>query len=319
MKFEKWLNKTFFNIQEAIAHPSDALLGAAKGIANIPPQLAELLLKGAAEQQAAELHEAAAIQALLGSNRTAQEMGKLAEASQNAGSKFDLPKFKMRNAAEEGGDTVATIAQLFLGGVGVAKTAITGAVKLTYVTETVTKTAEEFAVQMTKAVEPLVVTAGSVGDGVRIVGRSAVPPRVLAARARQVKMLEDNVGYNISPTAWDAYPTIGRNGTFISDAEGILSYFKKYPASGEITVPESLVSTIEAENGLVPGTLKDGFKVRKITLIRDAAPRSPLEGNQYFLGKGNHLPGGSPELVIDSVPTIDNSNVKTIFEVKVDK
>lgn len=68
----------------------------------------------------------------------------------------------------------------------------------------------------------------------------------------------------------------------------------------------------------MPGTLKEGFKVRRIQGLKTTMPRSPLEGNQYFLGKGNHLPGGAPELVIDSVPTADSKNVRTIITVKVD-
>lgn len=32
-------------------------------------------------------------------------------------------------------------------------------------------------------------------------------------------------------------------------------------------------------------------------------PRSPLNGNDYFLGPGQHLHGGAPEMVINSVAT----------------
>jgi len=47
------------------------------------------------------------------------------------------------------------------------------------------------------------------------------------------------------------------------------------------------------------------------------SPRSPLEGNQYFLGPGNHLPGGAPEMVIHSIPTVDNDVVSTLLKVSV--
>ena len=46
--------------------------------------------------------------------------------------------------------------------------------------------------------------------------------RIAKARARQKKMLTRNVGYNVSPTAWDQYPTIGRAGTFVTDKKGSL-------------------------------------------------------------------------------------------------
>lgn len=143
------------------------------------------------------------------------------------------------------------------------------------------------------------------------------PQRVLTARARQEQMLKDDIGYNISPTSWDEFPSIGRNGTFISDSEGILGYFKNHPLNGKTTITKDLATKIEADTGLEPGTLHAGFKIRKITSITNANPRSPLEGNKYFLGKGEHLPGGAPEVVIDSIPTKDSIFVKTILEVEV--
>ncbi|WP_205631656.1 hypothetical protein [Collimonas pratensis] len=145
-----------------------------------------------------------------------------------------------------------------------------------------------------------------------------VSETVAAARVRQATILQDNVGFNISPTAWDAYPTIGRNGTFVSDQRGIMGYFGNAAGKSEITVAPSTVTQIENDMGLVPGSLQDGFKVRQVTGVRDMSPVSPLEGNQYFLGAGNHLPGGAPEMVINSIPTIDNSLVNTILKVKVD-
>ena len=76
---------------------------------------------------------------------------------------------------------------------------------------------------------------------------------------------------------------------------------------------------MEKDMGLVPGSLQDGFKVRQINGLQNLEPRSPMEGNQYFLGPGNHLPGGAPEMVVNSVPTKDNDFVTTIMNVKVDK
>ncbi|WP_330986291.1 MULTISPECIES: type IV secretion protein Rhs [Enterobacterales] len=114
--------------------------------------------------------------------------------------------------------------------------------------------------------------------------------------------LEDNVGYNISPKEWDQYPALGRDGTFVTDKEGALKYFNGIQ-DGEVTISKSLAETIEKEMGLKPGSLEDGFNIRKIDGISGMSPRSPLEGNRYFLGPGQHLPGGAPEVVIDSAPS----------------
>ncbi|MTV41477.1 type IV secretion protein Rhs [Duganella radicis] len=134
---------------------------------------------------------------------------------------------------------------------------------------------------------------------------------------RQEAMLQDNVGYNISPTSWDAYPTIGRNGTFVSDRAGVIDYFGDVAGKTNITVPANTASQIEADMGLVPGTLQGGFKIRQVTGIQGMFANSPMEGNQFFLGAGNHLPGGAPEMVIQSIPTVDNHAVQTILKVKV--
>uniref|UniRef100_UPI001F22797D RHS repeat-associated core domain-containing protein n=2 Tax=Pectobacterium versatile TaxID=2488639 RepID=UPI001F22797D len=126
--------------------------------------------------------------------------------------------------------------------------------------------------------------------------------RVDNARARQSKMLEDDVGYNISPKSWDEYPSIGRDGTFVTDKEGALKYFDGVQGN-ETSISRSMAERIEKDMGLNPGSLKDGFNVRKIEGITNMQPRSPLGGNDYFLGPGQHLPGGAPEMVINSVPT----------------
>ena len=96
-----------------------------------------------------------------------------------------------------------------------------------------------------------------------------------------------------------------------------MGYFGDVAGKTEITIPRSLATKIENDMGLVPGSLKDGFKVRQVNGIRDMSPRSPLEGNQYFLGPGNHLPGGAPEMVIHSIPTVDNDVVSTLLKVSV--
>ena len=117
--------------------------------------------------------------------------------------------------------------------------------------------------------------------------------KVDGARARQAQMLEDNVGYNISPKNWDQYPALGQYGTFVTDKQGALKYFPGVQNS-EVTISKSLAATIEKEMGLSPRSLIDGFNIRRIDGISSMQPRSPLGGNDYFLGPGQHLPGGAP-------------------------
>jgi len=57
------------------------------------------------------------------------------------------------------------------------------------------------------------------------------------ARKRQHDMLKNsNEGYNISPKSWDAYPAIGRDGTFISNKQGVMKYFPHAGNVKEITI-----------------------------------------------------------------------------------
>lgn len=146
---------------------------------------------------------------------------------------------------------------------------------------------------------------------------AATANKVAVARIRQDQMLKDNVGYNISPTAWDEYPSIGRNGSFLSDEQSITNALGNIEGKSEMTITKAQAAKIEAGAGLEPGSLQEGFKVRKVTGISDAAPRSPLEGNKYFQGPGNHLPSGAPEVVVDSISTTDNAFTTTILNVKV--
>lgn len=88
--------------------------------------------------------------------------------------------------------------------------------------------------------------------------------------------------------------------TFVTDKQGALKYFRGVQNS-EVTISKSLAATIEKEMGLSPESLSDGFNIRRIDGISSMQPRSPLGGNDYFLGPGQHLPGGAPEVVIEPV------------------
>lgn len=127
-------------------------------------------------------------------------------------------------------------------------------------------------------------------------------------------MLQDDVGFNNSPVGWDHYPTIGRNRAFVSDRQGVMGYFGDVTGKSEITIHPNVAMQIEKDMGL---ELSTGFKVRQVNGLQGLGPTSPLKENKYFLGAGNHLPGGAPEMVIRSIPKVDNELVKTLLKVKV--
>jgi hypothetical protein len=120
-RLANWLNETAADVQRAIEEPREGLKGAAKGTANIPSYLAELLLKGQAGQQALEISEAGAIQKLIGNEVLAKRMADFSDITKQSAATAELPKFNMTNAAQRGGDTISTIVQMAYGGVGLAK------------------------------------------------------------------------------------------------------------------------------------------------------------------------------------------------------
>lgn len=85
----------------------------------------------------------------------------------------------------------------------------------------------------------------------------------------------------------------------------------------EMEISKSDAARLEKSFGLEPGSLQNGFKVRQVENINARNPRSPMDGNDYFLGPGNHLPGGAPEMVVDSIPTVDGGGVTTLVTVMV--
>ncbi len=130
---------------------------------------------------------------------------------------------------------------------------------------------------------------------------------------RQERMLEKNVGYNITPENWfQKHPTIGQEGTYITDYRAIAEILGPYKADTRYnvglfsrgnTISYSKTAELEYVLGLRPGSLIKGFRFTRITNIADKHPASPIKGNDFFKGPGKGLPNGGPELIIDPVPT----------------
>jgi len=134
-----------------------------------------------------------------------------------------------------------------------------------------------------------------------------------SASLRQAKMLEKNTGYNISPEQlFMKYSTIGLSDTYITDYRAIGEVLGPIKANSKFTIglfsssnKISYYKTRQLEYvlGLESGSLTNGFRLTRISNIIERSPRSPLSGNQYFLGGGKGLPGGGPELTINPLST----------------
>ena len=122
--FDKWLDKTVEDIGQALKHPVEGVKGAVKGLVNMVPGTAELLLKAAAEQRASELADAAMTQTLFGQDAAAKALSGVAGEARTNADKIDLPKLPMNNPAQQGGDTISAAVQIFAGGMGILKSGV---------------------------------------------------------------------------------------------------------------------------------------------------------------------------------------------------
>ncbi len=121
--------------------------------------------------------------------------------------------------------------------------------------------------------------------------------------SRQQNMLEMNVGYNVSPESWfKEFDSIGRSGTYITDKKALTGAIGNF-SPGSFNSKQQGVA-LEKVLGLNPGTLGNGFRITEVSGIKEMAPRSPIAGgNEFFQGGGKGLPGGGPEMIINSIPT----------------
>lgn len=127
---EGWLRKLWNKTKEEVAaaakNPWEGVKGAAKGIANIPSDLGEMFIKGSTLQSAADMEQAAAWQSLFGQTETAQALTQTAQEMRAGAESISLPKFQMSNAAQAGGDKIATGVSLLAGGAGIVKSGAKG-------------------------------------------------------------------------------------------------------------------------------------------------------------------------------------------------
>jgi hypothetical protein len=122
--FRKWWDKAVNQMKQAVLHPMDGLIGAAKGIANIPSQLLETVIKGQLMEQASDTMANAGLMEALGQHGAAQTLAQVAQADQSTAQTVSVPKFQMSNDAQEGGDKISTVVQLGLMFTGVGEAAV---------------------------------------------------------------------------------------------------------------------------------------------------------------------------------------------------
>lgn len=124
------------------------------------------------------------------------------------------------------------------------------------------------------------------------------------------EMLEQNVGYNVSPDNWFTdYPTIGPRGTYITNESAIRNVIGEFEGKGIIRISRADAEALAMALGVEPTQFVGRLRISKITSLDNLDISYPLDGNEYFWGPGKGLPGGGPELKITPSLPIDSPYV----------
>jgi RHS repeat-associated protein len=106
-------------------------------------------------------------------------------------------------------------------------------------------------------------------------------------------------------------------GTALTDMKAFEDILGKLPSNKRIVISHQQATALENALGLKTGCLNQGGIISIVENIADRAPRSPLSGNQFFLGPNKGLPGGGPEINIAPINTAGGAGIRQIIvEVK---
>ena len=134
----------------------------------------------------------ATLQAILGQNNEARDINDVASATRQQAGELDLPKLRLINAAQEGGDTISTLMQLALGGVGLFKAAVKGLPAAKKISAT-QKSSKIFG--NTKS-EDIGSTTDATGDGVRVL-KSSQSKDVELAKFLEANWSKEEIEYGL--------------------------------------------------------------------------------------------------------------------------
>lgn len=135
--------------------------------------------------------------------------------------------------------------------------------------------------------------------------------------ARYQLLVNGSPGYNITPKrVTTMYSQIGRNGTFLTDARAVEEIIGPIPAKAQrIQITPAQARELEKALGLKEYSLGRQNELFIVDGIPTRNPRRPLpnDGNKFFLGEGKGLPGGGPEVLVDSIPSRGGPGIRKVF------
>ena len=160
---------------------------------------------------------------------------------------------------------------------------------------------------------------GRAGDdlGNALRGEMSGPTGATGTRAQA--LLEGAPGVNVTARA-DALQfrkiiSGGRPGagTPLTDLQAIEGVIGRIPAGNRMAVSRAQAAALEEALGLPSGRLGKGGVISIVDDVTLRAPRSPLSGNELFLGGGRGLPGGGPEINVAPISTAGGGGVRQVI------
>jgi len=120
---KSWWERTKGDLSAAVDDPLAAVVGALKGLANVPSNMGTLLVQGAAMQGGLEMQQAGAYQAALGNEAMGNALFQEGQGVQAAASGLSVPNLVTppNTPAQRGGDDIATALMMLDAGAGLVK------------------------------------------------------------------------------------------------------------------------------------------------------------------------------------------------------
>ena len=102
-------------------------------------------------------------------------------------------------------------------------------------------------------------------------------------------------------------------GTLLTDVQAFEDVIGSLSRGNRMVISPQQAVALERSLGLPTGRLSQGGIISIVDDVALRAPRSPLSGNDLFLGGGRGLPGGGPEINVAPINNAGGGGIRQII------
>jgi len=102
-------------------------------------------------------------------------------------------------------------------------------------------------------------------------------------------------------------------GTALTDVRAFEDAIGRLSTGNRMVISPQQAAALERSLGLPTGRLRQGGVISVVDDVATRAPRSPIGGNDLFLGGGRGLPGGGPEINVAPINTSGGGGIRQII------